>query len=379
VDTGGRQVALRDFVEDAIVFNETQNDEEIHMATEDKKTSETPEHEDAKDSKTKENTHEEDNAQITEDGEKETPSSDGQDATDADDNHNTDDSTEDEEMPNFDSISEEELAELQSLDDQLEQIVDDLGEVIPEFKDAKLSTKSRKALSDSSFCGPNRSFPVNDCAHYTAALRLLNRAKVSSDTKAKIRSCVNSRGKKLGCTSDSTKDEAQSAVLELVQEQLVFLTEQAGISDKVIDAKTQRIVELEAEVDKLVEENSNLRASSHQDNAKEVLQLKIELKKPDVQAILDAESSEIEVLQKDMLAKFEKRSPESIKDSLEDLRLEKANHQEDEGPTEGVENPGLVSEEGDTSDDKVDNSITVIKQLGATDAQRFLCADKRQS
>ena len=32
---------------------------------------------------------------------------------------------------------------------------------------AKLSTKERKKLKKSTFCGPGRSFPVNDCAHFS--------------------------------------------------------------------------------------------------------------------------------------------------------------------------------------------------------------------
>lgn len=64
---------------------------------------------------------------------------------------------------------------------------------------AKLTTKQRKKMKDSTFCGPGRSFPVNDCAHYTAALRLLNRSKYSDSTKAKIRACVNRKGKQMGC------------------------------------------------------------------------------------------------------------------------------------------------------------------------------------
>lgn len=74
-----------------------------------------------------------------------------------------------------------------------EVIGDDLG------VGAKLTTKQRKNLKASTFCGPDRSFPINDCNHYTAALRLLNRSKFSSSTKAKIRSCVNAKGKKMGC------------------------------------------------------------------------------------------------------------------------------------------------------------------------------------
>lgn len=65
---------------------------------------------------------------------------------------------------------------------------------------AKLTTKQRKKLKKSQFCGPGRSFPVNDCAHYTAALRLLNRSKFSSSTKAKIRACVMRKGKQMGCS-----------------------------------------------------------------------------------------------------------------------------------------------------------------------------------
>lgn len=66
-------------------------------------------------------------------------------------------------------------------------------------EDAKLSTKKRKSLPEKSFCGPNRSFPTHDCAHVRAAARLLNRAKVSSATKAKIRSCIARKNKSMSC------------------------------------------------------------------------------------------------------------------------------------------------------------------------------------
>ena len=72
---------------------------------------------------------------------------------------------------------------------------------------AKLSTKKRKKLPDSAFSAPNRSFPVNDCAHYTAALRLLNRSKLSDASKKKVRACINRKGKSLGCDG-AKKDKA---------------------------------------------------------------------------------------------------------------------------------------------------------------------------
>jgi hypothetical protein len=73
-------------------------------------------------------------------------------------------------------------------------------------RDAKLSAGQRKKLSGSTFCGPERSFPVNDCAHYTAALRLIGRYKGSGD-KGRIRACIERKGKRLGCGSKSKKDE----------------------------------------------------------------------------------------------------------------------------------------------------------------------------
>ncbi len=72
-------------------------------------------------------------------------------------------------------------------------------------EDAKLHAAARKRLPGSSFCGPNRSFPVPDCAHVTAARRLIGRAKASGATKSGILSCVSRKAKALSC-GDSKKD-----------------------------------------------------------------------------------------------------------------------------------------------------------------------------
>jgi hypothetical protein len=69
------------------------------------------------------------------------------------------------------------------------------------IKDAKLSSEQRKKLGSSTFCGPGRSFPVPDCAHVTAARRLIGRAKVTSSTKSKILACVSRKASSLGCGS----------------------------------------------------------------------------------------------------------------------------------------------------------------------------------
>ena len=63
----------------------------------------------------------------------------------------------------------------------------------------KLTTKDRKKLKSSTFCGPNRSFPVPDCAHVRAAKVYLNKSKFSSATKKRIAACINRKAKALGC------------------------------------------------------------------------------------------------------------------------------------------------------------------------------------
>ena len=92
-------------------------------------------------------------------------------------------------------------------------------EVIEEAK--KLSTKKRKSLPDSSFCGPGRSYPVNDCAHYTAALRMLNRSKYSDSTKKKIRACIMRKGKALGCSGAKKEKSDYSTYISKELEEVI--------------------------------------------------------------------------------------------------------------------------------------------------------------
>lgn len=80
----------------------------------------------------------------------------------------------------------------------------DIKELIKEVnkdieKAKKLTTKDRKKLKSSTFCGPNRSFPVPDCEHVRVAKAYLGRSKYSDATKKKIAACINRKAKALGC------------------------------------------------------------------------------------------------------------------------------------------------------------------------------------
>jgi hypothetical protein len=106
---------------------------------------------------------------------------------------------------------EEEKDEVEVLDEECPSVEDeDIDWVLmdlaldTEVGDAKLSTEKRNDLPKGSFCGPDRSFPVPDCAHVTAARRLVGRAKLTADQKAKVLACVNKKAKSLGCDSEDS-------------------------------------------------------------------------------------------------------------------------------------------------------------------------------
>jgi hypothetical protein len=112
----------------------------------------------------------------------------------------------------------------ENLTEELIDIVNNELESMVE-EDAKLSTKQRKRLASSTFCGPNRSFPVPDCAHVTAARRLIGRYKGPGD-KSSILSCVSRKAKALGCKTASDEQEQEMdkeqtfSILDLSNEDL---------------------------------------------------------------------------------------------------------------------------------------------------------------
>jgi len=87
-------------------------------------------------------------------------------------------------------------------------------ELIGQLKDADLSAEQRKKLKSKAFCGPNRSFPVPDCAHATAAKRLVDRMKASKSTKSKLLASISRKEKAMDCNSskDSLSRKAKSAM-----------------------------------------------------------------------------------------------------------------------------------------------------------------------
>ena len=234
--------------------------------------------------------------------------------------------------------------------DMILWLIDQL-EKDPDLKDAKLSTASRKKLSSKVFCGPNRSFPVNDCAHYTAALRLLSRYKGPGD-KSRIKACIMRRGKTLNCSGASktakTKDEVTNMENELItkykdeiesfkSEIETYKVTMADHEKAMETAKAEKqdlenqLSDKSKEIETLNEELIKYRAEKHEALANKVYDLRVNLGKKDVQDLTDEQVK----LYKENLTK---RTDESLTDSVADLKseIENKNDSKPGEPTETI-------------------------------------------
>lgn len=128
--------------------------------------------------------------------------------------------TEEEQAAHDESFDSEEEVEAQTDEVQFDWEIFDLA-LTASLGDAALTTEQRKNLPDSAFCGPERSFPVPDCAHVTAARRLIGRAKLSEAQKDRVLACVNKKADRMKC--DVEKDEALTALQKDYQNALATI------------------------------------------------------------------------------------------------------------------------------------------------------------
>ena len=100
-----------------------------------------------------------------------------------------------------------------------------------------LTTKQRKKMKKSTFCGPNRSFPVPDCKHVATAKAFLGRSKFSTSTKKKIAACINRKAKQLGCTPGKKAKAVKYIELSTEQKMLyssdVFATTRELVEESI--------------------------------------------------------------------------------------------------------------------------------------------------
>jgi hypothetical protein len=138
-----------------------------------------------------------------------------QDST-SDDKTTQDQVTEPKESQTDEDLQFAHITDSSSADDiykAMESILDEMIDSGEADKEAKLSAEQRKKMKGASFCGPNRSFPVPDSAHVTAARRLIDRAKLSGSQKQRVLACVDRKAKQLGC-DEETKDNSMESFLD---------------------------------------------------------------------------------------------------------------------------------------------------------------------
>jgi hypothetical protein len=193
------------------------------------------------------------------------------------------------------------------INDEIESII---GEE-EELSDAKLSTKKRKSLPSSSFCGPNRSFPVNDCAHVVAARRLIGRYK-GPGSKTAILACVARKAKTLGCpikkdNQDSQNEEKDSFVLESLSD--------SDLAQTLLDVEklmNQRNLRAERKCDSCEEKDAKLVDFETQ---MPELQDTVKVLRNEYKIVLD-EHSASEDSHSDTLTKFQASLQKSVLTSL---------------------------------------------------------------
>lgn len=102
--------------------------------------------------------------------------------------------------------------------DNRESILSNIMEdSVMDNKYVKLSAEQRNKLVESSFCGPNKSFPAHDKAHVEAGLKLIDKITITDSTKSKIKSSLYRKGKKFGIVpnEDELKDNPDLLVYRI--------------------------------------------------------------------------------------------------------------------------------------------------------------------
>ena len=214
----------------------------------------------------------------------------------------------------YEDESEEELENLKKMAEAFDEYLEEDG-VIPE--DKKLSAEARKKLSAKTFCGPNRSFPVPDCAHVTAARRLIGRYK-GPGSKAKILACVNRKAKKLGCKS--SKDSETAKVLAELQKKHEALTKEKEGQDAKIAALEQSIKEKDSLIQASDKRIVDLTSQIKDKLAEKVIDLSLALKTSLVVDVLNAkDGKEFQEKYSEIKEKLTKRTHDSLSDTVSDL------------------------------------------------------------
>lgn len=156
----------------------------------------------------------------------------------------------------FDSEDEKNINDTEVIEEDSTETNEDEDDYSDINFDKTLSSEQRNRLKESTFCGPDRSYPVPDKSHAVAAL---SRAKqfASDDLYRKIKSCVCRKATENGwdlpsCSEDSWSEELKQEALDKEALIMGWITEEESDLKKSHDSAMARIAELESSLDKVL-------------------------------------------------------------------------------------------------------------------------------
>lgn len=209
--------------------------------------------------------------------------------------------------------SEEEINEVKELDDLYVQFLSMSLEDMPPS-----GSKKREKMDKRTFCGPNRTFPVDNCDRGATALSMLNwpnvKKKYSDTTRAKIRACVIRKGKTLGCpyAKKDSKTEDNQQLLAQVKD----LTSQISFLKDELSAEKESKIQSDKQIVRLNAQLKDMKIEKY-------LDLSILGSMPRVKDILNSENKEeFDEAYNKMKDELKDRSMESLGDSIKDISNE---------------------------------------------------------
>lgn len=232
----------------------------------------------------------------------------------------------------------------------------------------RAGSKERQAMK-TTFCGPNKTFPIPDCKHAAVALAMLNwprvKAKYSDSVRARIASCVRGRGKTLGCPMSKKKDAVPAATSQQDNTNVEGLKELQDQVKKLHDEITQLKTtgqEKEAETKKANDQITTLNEEIKRKLAEKVIDMSMMANRNSVQEIM-AETNEEKrkEIYDSKVEDFMKRSVESLNDSIKDLSSEVSFDIKDAAK---VDDPNKVKTPTQKKEEKNEEDSTSVKLFG---------------
>lgn len=203
----------------------------------------------------------------------------------------------------------------------------DYDDTVEDKKLPPAGSKARKKMK-TTFCGPNKTFPIPDCKHAAVALAMLAwpnvKKKYDASVRARIAACVRARAKTLNCPMAKKKDSVETEITKLQQdhESKIQIVEQKVITlEKKIHEDGSLSKESKDELKKANNIIGELTKEIRIKQAEKVVDLSIMLQRTNMDDILKAENAdERDAKYADKVKELTTRSSDSLNDSIVDLK-----------------------------------------------------------